>query len=154
MEGNKNRIVLLLHMQEENILPTTISNVQKDIDKLTLEMFMNKSTYKRYVAKTDPKKHAQRKAYIEDLAKYGTAILERTERLMENPDEPITTEINDIFEKYTQVWIGHFKMKEVESANAYNYEKEQDEDTLFDKMDNVGSVPKRSFWGKHTIVKK
>ena len=138
-------------MQEENIVPTT-SNVQKDIDKLTLEMFMNKSTYQKYIAKTDPKKHAQRKAYIEDLAKYGAAILERTERLMENPDEPITTEINDIFEKYTQVWIGHFKMKEIESANAYNCEKEED-DTLFGKMDDVGSVPKRSFWGKNKVVK-
>jgi hypothetical protein len=141
-------------MQEENtITHATTANLQKDIDKLTLEMFMNKDTYRRYVAKTDPKKHAEKEAYKEDLAKYGRTILEITERLMENPDEPITNEINDIFEKYTQVMIRHFKMKEIESANLYNCDKE-DDDMMFGNMDPECSVTKKSFWGKTKVMKK
>jgi hypothetical protein len=137
-------------MQDEN----NVSAFQKDIDKLTLEMFMNKQTYRRFISKTDPAKHAERESYLSDLSKYGNSILELTEHLIENPDDSITTELNEIFEKYSQILIRHFKLKEVESANLYN-QNEEDEDVLFGKIEeNNMRVPKRSFWGKHHIIKK
>jgi hypothetical protein len=57
-------------MQEESDKTNTLC----DIDKLTLEMFMNKQTYRRYVAKTDPTKHAVHEEYMSDLSKYKNSI--------------------------------------------------------------------------------
>jgi hypothetical protein len=155
----------------------SVSQYQKDIDKLTLEMFMNKQTYRRYISKTDPAKHAEREAYLNNLAKYKRHILSMTEELFENPDKLVTTEVNDIFEKYSQTLIRHFKMKEIESANLYNKKgssygggggDDDDDDVLFGKIDEDNNAMEEnmppshypygggrgSFWGKDKIIKK
>jgi len=129
----------------------------KDIDKLTLELFMNKGKYNKYIQKTDPKAHEEKQTYIAKLLKYRRRILEMTETLIGDPDAPITTDINTGFADYTKELIKYFDMKSIEGMRTKKYgsdegEAEEDGDILFSNMDYM-PVPTSSFWSKERITK-
>jgi hypothetical protein len=49
-----------------------------DMDKLTMEMFMNKKLYHRFIEKTDPKKYDEQQTYTinsENLSVGGGSLL-------------------------------------------------------------------------------
>ena len=46
------------------------------IDKLTMELLLNKNHYSKYLAKTDPKKHDQFQEYKSKLRKYSVEIMD------------------------------------------------------------------------------
>jgi hypothetical protein len=119
-------------------------------------MFMNKNQYRQYIAKTNPKKHAEKEWFNQELHKYSELILTLTERMVENPEDSPTTEIHEIFETYVQVLLRHFQLKEIESANLYHYqdEEKEEEEVLFGKIDTEPVFPKRSFWGKYKVIQR
>jgi hypothetical protein len=133
---------------EDNLL---IKN--DNIDQLTLETFMNKKNYKKYIEKANPQKYTEIQNHHLDLMKYRGSIITMTDDLLENPNLQITTEINDIFDAYTKTIIRHFKNKEFERKNPYYEDETQDEeeDILFGKIDDI---PKESLWGKERVIKK
>jgi len=138
-------------MQDARIAPD--QTAQHQVDKLTLELFMNKQQYRKFIAKTDPQKHAENEERIKELTKYSVDILSMTQQFLENPDLCITTEVRDVFDKYTQTLIRHFKMKEVERANLYNFSGEDDDgDSLFGKI--VAPTSTRSSAWSHERVSK
>jgi hypothetical protein len=105
----------------------------QDIDKLTLELFMNKSTYQKYLAQSDPKKAEENKAFKRDLRKYSKDILKMTQDYLYNPDQTqITVEVNEMLDTFGKTWIKYFQIKELENDGA-NFHKEKDEDILFDE---------------------
>ena len=91
------------------------------IDKLTLELFINKSQYQRYLSKADPEKYKIRQEHLDNIQRYKSEIKEMTSDLLENAQ--ITTEINDAFETYVKCVISHLQMREYD-----------DDDTLFSNM--------------------
>jgi len=110
------------------------------VDKLTLELLINKSQYQRYLSKADPEKYKIRQDHLDNIQKYKSEIKEMTSDLLDNVQ--ITTEINDAFESYIQILISHLQMKEHE-----------DDDTLFANIPPTHTDSlKNSFWGK--IIKK
>jgi flagellin-specific chaperone FliS len=128
-----------------------------NIDKLTLELFMNRNIYKKYVAKNEPEKYEKIVMHHENIRKYKQCILNLTEQLLEDPSVQITTEINEIFDAYSRTLIRHFQQKDMEKANE-NYRGFQDQDdVLFDPeiMEDrpVEPTPSSSFWGKDRVVK-
>jgi hypothetical protein len=136
---------------------------QSAIDKMTLELLMNKTQYSKYVSKTDPKRHAEVEEYLSNIKKYRGKIQTITNDLLDMPTKPITSEVNDSFDMYMKTLVRYFKMKEVESANEYNKDgthSGDEEDMLFGNMDINDeetlseSVPIASFWGKDRIIKK
>jgi len=103
----------------------------QDIDKLTLELFMNKSTYQKYLSQSDPKKAEEHKLFKTDLRKYSKDILKMTEEYLFNPDQTqITVEVNEMLERFGKTWIKYFQTKELENPE---YGKKKDEDILFDE---------------------
>ena len=83
------------------------------IDKMTLELLMNKTQYNKYISKNDPRKHAEIDEYLNNIRKYHHSISELTIELLNQPNKPITNEVNEEFEHYVKTLIRYFKMKEI-----------------------------------------
>ena len=123
------------------------------VDKVTLELLMNKNHYNRYLSQTDPKKHQEHLNHLEKIRKYRSKIMNTTTEFLNNPDHQITTEVNEAFDHYVRTLIRHYECKEKEFPEESN----QDEDTLFGNMEEplVDENPTmKSYWGKHKVQKK
>jgi hypothetical protein len=112
------------------------------IDKLTLELLMNKTTYQKYVEKTDPKKYEEHRQYCHKIDVYHSRILNMTREYLENPDKQVTLDMNQAFFDYAKSCIRHFEEEEIQSSSP-----SQKEDILFgslseSKMEN--KMPTRS----------
>jgi len=123
------------------------------VDKVTLELLMNKNHYNRYLSQSDPRKHQEHLAHLAKINKYSNMILKTTSEFVENPDKQVTTEINEAFDFYVRTLIKHFELNTTEGF--YNVENSNnDEDVLFGTMDEEPSLQLgRSFWGKHKVKK-
>lgn len=148
--------------------------MENSIDKLTLELLINKQHYSKYLSKTDPKKHNEYKEYKSKLRKYSVDIVDITSQLIENPKTMFSAEIEETFDAYVKSIFKHFEMKELEKANEYNNDyKNEDEDIMFGNCDNLlqkqehhenqenneeenqeQSPMMKSFWGKEKVIKK
>lgn len=127
------------------------TNTTNELDKLTLELFMNKKNYKKYLEKTDPKKYSDIQIHNNEIEKYRGTILTMTDDLLENPNLQITTEINDIFDAYTKIIIRYLKHKEIE-----NNLETCDEDVMFGTIDEDVQTPStymKSYWSGEQVVK-
>ena len=83
------------------------------IDKLTLELLMNKTTYQKYIEKTDPVKFEEEKSFKEKVELYSKRIMEITKAYVENPDKQITLDMNHAFYEYAKRCIQHFEDEDV-----------------------------------------
>lgn len=138
--------------QNEQFRPNTTDN--SHIDDLTLELFMNKSMYNRYIEKTNPKKHQEQQEFLTKLNRYKHKILELTNTLVENPDKQITTDVNDIFNTYVKELVRYFEMKAIEMPSKNG----KDGDTMFDpfSMDDEtehSDNSSTSYWGKEKVFR-
>jgi hypothetical protein len=111
------------------------------IDKLTLELLMNKNTYSRYIEKTDPSKHKEEKQFRKKINKYKTRMLSLTIKHLDDPNFQINNELSSIISEYARTFIKYFEMNDLETSCFFcnDNEKEEhaddDEDTLFGKID-------------------
>jgi len=101
----------------------------EDIDKLTLELLMNKSNYQKYLNNTNPQRAEENIIHKEKLRKYSQQIVEQSKKYLDNPDSfQITLEINEMMETFGKTWIKYFETKELENPQLNN----RDDDVLFD----------------------
>jgi len=141
-----------------------VANNNEMIDKLTLELLMNKSHYKRYIANTDPTKHAEMVKHNALITKYKYKIMNITNDMLSDPSKQITTNVNEEFNGYVKTLIQYFQMKELENKSN---EHSDDEDVLFGNMaeddgnaaesetnDMVVEPVMKSFWGGSRVVKQ
>jgi hypothetical protein len=98
------------------------------IDKLTMELLLNKTHYAKYLSKTDPQKHSEYQEFLGKLSTYREDILTMTETLLCNPKKMYTNEVGDAFDNYVQVLI---KYLEIEEMNKEVEISKDDPDTLF-----------------------
>lgn len=103
-----------------------------EISQFTMEMFMNKNTYNRYIEKTDPNKHQDHKKFIRKTELYRDRIIKITMDYLNNPDMQVTIEMNDMFSDYCKTCIKYFELKDLEESSGDNYQKGNDEDVMFD----------------------
>lgn len=139
------------------------------IDKVTLELLMNKNHYQRYIAQNDPIKHDEYMKYNALIKKYKQQIINITNELLSSPNKQITIDVNEAYNNYVKTLIKHFQAKEFENKPNHN---DSDEDVLFGNMDetdniidadtnedteddNIESQPiMKSFWGGNRVVKQ
>ena len=147
--------------------PDNTSNVKSNnemIDKLTLELLMNKSHYKRYIANTDPTKHTEMVKHNALITKYKYKIMTLTNDMLSDPSKQITTSVNEAFNGYVKTLIQYFQMKELENKSN---EHSDDDDVLFGNMaedvsqaaesetnDTAVEPIMKSFWGGSRVVKQ
>jgi hypothetical protein len=95
-------------------------NQNPEIDKLTLEMFMNNNYYTKYLSNSDPIKYQQYEEYRENIRIYKNLILELTEELMENPDKLIynSSALHEKFNEYMRACVKFMQMREFENKLA------------------------------------
>jgi hypothetical protein len=143
--------------EEDNSENSENYTSNKFIDKVTLQLLMNKNQYNRYLSQSDPKKHKEHLEHLEKIKKYRNSIINMTKDFIDNSNHQVTTEVNDAFDYYVRTIIKHIECKKIE--NADNIEK--DEDILFGNMDSNteeessdNEIINRSFWGKNKVVKK
>jgi hypothetical protein len=120
------------------------------IDKLTMELLLNKNHYAKYLANTDPKKHDEFKAFKSKLRKYSVDIIDITSQMIENPKSALSADIEEAFDIYVKSILRHFELKEIENPPE---KEDADEDVLFGQIDEEPRAA-QSFWGKEHVVKK
>jgi len=94
------------------------------IDKITLELLLNKSAYQKYLSKTDPDKHNEYQEFVKKMREFKSNILEMTENLIDCQKNNYTNEVSNAFDNYIRALI---KYLEIELSNQQN----GDEDVLF-----------------------
>jgi hypothetical protein len=139
--------------------PMSVESSNSGIDQLTLELFMNKNMYKKYISKTDPKKHAELQAHLSNIQYYKQQIVDITIELLEDPTIQITNEVDDIFKIYVKTMINHLQQRERENQNEYNNENDKDNIMFgnvvdFSQAQSLEQPKMHSFWGKNKVVKR
>lgn len=130
-----------------------------EIDKLTLELLLNKNHYSKYLSKNDPKKYDEFREFKAKLRKYSIDIVDITSQLIENPKKPFSTDIEDSFLTYVKSIFRHLELKKMEISGSQN---DDDDDVLFGNFDKPNSEEHddestpmiKSLWGKTQVVKK
>jgi hypothetical protein len=118
-----------------------------ELDKMSMEMFMNKSQYTKYISKTDPKKHQEIQIYNDNLKKYDGAITQIVADYCNNPNKQLTTEMDETFRHFAKTCFHYLEMKEIETAS-------DEEDMLFTSSALYGTTHEpvrkttQSLWGK------
>ena len=136
----------------------SLPNNNAEIDKLTLELLLNKNHYSKYLSKNDPKKYDEFREFKAKLRKYSIDIVDITSQLIENPKKPFSTDIEDSFLTYVKSIFRHLELKKMENSGSHN----DDDDVLFgnfdkpedDQGDDESTPMIKSLWGKTQVVKK
>jgi hypothetical protein len=120
-----------------------------DIDKMTMELFMNKSQYAKYISKTDPKKHEENQIHNRNLERYREPMLELVAEYCDNPNKQITTEMDEMFRQFAKTCFRYLELREQQDAS-------DDEDMMLTSAalytkpthDYSRNTPQQSLWGK------
>jgi hypothetical protein len=119
-----------------------------DVDRLTLECFMNKNVYRKVISKLNPALFRENSRFEQQKEKYKTRILERTEELLSASyceNNEIRVPIQESFDEYVKQVIQESEMMRYEH-------QEMDRDVLFEECDSP--LENKSFWSKDKVVKK
>ena len=143
-------------MNNETPTEEIIPNKNEEIDKLTIELLLNKNHYSKYLKHTDTKKYDDLKLFKSKLKKFSIDIIDITSTLIENPKQIINKDIEESFESYTKSIIRYLEVKSVELKNDIN----QDEDMLFENMEENmeenrvdDANPTKSYWSNEQVIK-
>jgi hypothetical protein len=128
-----------------------------DVNRLTLELFTNKTQYNKYLSKNEPVEFQKRKEFRDKIVFHKDAILEKTEYLIHNmSNSPSVQEAFDFFVKEV--------IKDIEMNTSFNdkiYEEEEDDEEeednemLFGVIDKPPSgVPTQSFWSGDKVFRQ
>ena len=116
------------------------------IDKITLELLMNKTQYNKYLSIKDPSKYEELKEYQEKVSKYRDIIMQITDEYLDDRNKQNSTELDEAFSNYVKSCIRFIEMKKLEEEPKY--EKDTEEDVMFGNCE-----PMKSFWGAGAIKK-
>jgi len=125
----------------------TEGDPMSNIDKLTLELLINKSQYKKYIQKNDPAKYSENKLYLGKIDRYRNKIGYMFSSLLENPEQQITTDINRDFTYFVKTCIQYFELKEIENGQEDHNGDPIDDDVLFGNIENDVIPPTGSVYG-------
>lgn len=148
-----------------------------DIDKLTLELLVNKRKYKKYLAKTDPRKYVEIERNVEKYNKYKRDIQTLTHQLLEqnqyvhSSDVCISKEISDVFDTYIHLCVAHFeKLEQMVDAEAepqyHDGDAEADDADIFTNLEpspqhhkvkvpkSQKAVPSIPYYGMNMFMKR
>lgn len=133
------------------------------IDQLTLELFTNKTQYKKYLSKNEPENYKIMQEWYEKKELYSDQILKKTEELLSSSNYDEYSLLFDSFYKYVEQLLkvidSEKELEHLEPEHLSDIEYEDDEDILFPSQRmNVASVtptlPSHSYWSQDRVVKQ
>uniref|UniRef100_A0A6C0D5Z3 Uncharacterized protein n=1 Tax=viral metagenome TaxID=1070528 RepID=A0A6C0D5Z3_9ZZZZ len=142
------------HSHEESHTPEFSQDSISEFDKLTLQMFSNKTHYKKYLAKTDPVKYSAQQEFIDKIAKNREKIKTMFLVLLDSPEKQITTDINESFDQFVKSCLNHFhmeKLSKMHDQDKDDFDATSDDDNDDDNSPDIASST--SYWGA-SVVKK
>jgi len=84
------------------------------IDKLSMELLLNKTQYQKYLVKTDPQKYAEYQEFVDNCHRLRRPIVDITARLLDNPKRnTYSQDVSEAFQKYAQTLIRYLDIKEM-----------------------------------------
>jgi hypothetical protein len=110
------------------------------VDKITMELLMSKTKYNKYLESTDPEIYEKKMLYKEEVSKYRTVIQDIFKEEFNNISTEMngrSTEIKNSFDNFLKECIRYIKMKELELGNSFNSNIYQDDETIFEKCDDI-----------------
>jgi len=86
-----------------------------DLDRLTMELFLNKTHYAKYLYRTDRQKYEEYQQFRENLLEHREVILDFTRRLISDPKMAnVTEEMTTAFQTYAQTVLRFVELSEKE----------------------------------------
>jgi hypothetical protein len=142
------------------------SSKNAEIDKLTLELLINKNQYNKYLSKTDPHKYKEHQEHLAKICKYKGRIMAMTSDLLDDPNCQINSEINEQMDIFVRCCIRYLEIQDRWNGESPFNQSSSGEDVLFPENEmfeapvihsrdnsrehtDYGNVsPMKSFWGK------
>ena len=126
------------------------SNDSSDINKITLECFINKNCKDKYLKNHDKAKYDEINDRFNNIQNNREKILHLFTQYLDNKDFQVNTTLDELFQNFVKAYFQHMDFINTENNNKYfDYNKEEDDDVLFG---TINEDPVTSFWG--TDVKK
>lgn len=138
-----------------------------NLDKLTLELFTNKTQYRKYLSKNEPENYRKMIEKREKFEKYKTEIIAKTENILTFPDIPISSLMQETFENYVDVLIREIETNKLEIKDFTNECENDEDDILFPDIQWAEShkkfpspilreldtnAEKKTFWNKDSYI--
>jgi hemerythrin-like domain-containing protein len=109
------------------------------IDEGTLELLMNKKMMKKMF----PTRFKERKQFLEKVRDKRVLIRNIIDQLLENPEDVVSTEVNENFEGFLKSCLKHL---DTQNEPSFEKEDEEEDEGLFEVIDEP-AVRTGSLWG-------
>ena len=125
------------------------------VDKLTMELMMNRSHYKKYLANTNPLRYQETQEKTEKIQRNRSAILEITETQLTEfirhmHSTKYNTEVSDAFETYMNVCLKYLDDYPIDDELDGGKERFGGDDDDDDDVDMLFDDPSRKSTGRRT----
>lgn len=121
------------------------SNDSSDINKITLECFINKNCKDKYLKNHNKAKYDELNEKFDNIQNNREKILDLFTQYLDNKDFEVNNTLDELFQNFVKAYFQHMDFINTENNNKYfDYDKEED-DVLFG---TVNEDPITSFWGK------
>ena len=82
------------------------------IDRMTMELLLNKTHYAKYLSKTDARKHEEYREFVAQLQTQSSVIVDITQRLLQNPKSAqFSQDVSDSFQQYAQAVLRFLELQ-------------------------------------------
>ena len=134
-------------------------------DKLTLECLVNKQTYKKYLAKTNPELLEESNAFYDQIQCHRSTLLSMIEHLIDEPDsDAYNRSVREHFDEFMRTLLYHIEVENRAKQTTEIYEEENEkEEMLIDVTPDPQPIRPPSpcttfsgieYWKKHNVFKK
>jgi hypothetical protein len=134
----------------ENTVEQKIDSLT-DINRLTIELMMNKSQYKKYLAKTDPNLYQETQTRTENIAKYSNKITDIFMNLLNESNIKYNNKLENIFNAFLNESLEILKNQEYNNTENNTNELFSNNESTTNTTTNT-TTNNSSYWGE-TIQK-
>lgn len=90
-----------------------------ELDRMTMELLLNKTHYAKYLAKTDHQKYEEFQQFRANLALHRESILDMTTQLIDSPKSPqFTEEMTTAFQTYAHTVLRFIELSSVQDDDS------------------------------------
>ena len=129
-----------------------------DVDKLTLELFTSKNTYRKYLAKTDPETFQKQERLQEKIMEYKPEIRRKLDEMLDSSSSSSSGELVELFERLIFGVLQEIEMESESSKRLMEIEdleeEEEEEEVMFGIKEKEEPIEKKSFWSKDRVIKQ
>lgn len=125
-----------------------------DVDKLTLECLVNKTSYHKYLAKKEPSTFLENSTFLQNIQENKDKLLELISQYIDEPTHIPHKNMKDLFQTFMIDCLEVIEKREVSSSDENEDIPKDDE--MFSQCDDTRIEPKNpiEFWKMEQVFKK